>query len=1037
MLDVLIQWSLKNRAAVLILVLVLMVMGWTTLKRMSVDVFPDLTAPTVTVITEAKGMAPLAMESQVTFPIEAVVNGAPGVRRVRSATSVGISVVWVEFDWGTDIYRARQIVTEKLSLIGSDLPAEAERPVLAPITSLMGEIVLAGLTSKQHSGIELRTYADTVIRRRLLAVPGVAQVTPIGGDRKQFQVQFSEEKLRAFELSFEELEQALKLSSRDLSAGFLNESGSEYLVEAKGRVLTVEDIADTVVASRDGVGIRVKDLGRVIIGPAPKRGDASVNGERGVLLIIQKQPGANTLALTRALDLEFESLKAGMPAGMDLNAQIFRQSTFIALALRNVQHALRDGALLVVVITVLFLANLRASFITLLAIPVSLFLTVLVLYGLGEGLNTMTLGGMAIAIGALVDDAVIDVENVFRRLRENQHRPLEQRRSVLSVVYQASAEIRSSIVFATLIIVLVFLPLFFLSGVEGRLLRPLGLAYVVALLASLLVAVTLTPVLCSLILPSAKALDSDHEWVFLRFLKSAYARLLAFCMPRPWLVTAPAVGLFVASLLAATQLGRSFLPEFNEGALTVIAVTLPGTSLAESDKLGALLEERVLKQPEVLALGRRTGRAELDDHVSGVETTEIEVSLSMKGRSKQALMKALREDLKAVPGMNVTIGQPISHRIDHMLSGTRASLAVKIFGEDLSVLRALAQEVKQAMASVPGVVDLAVEQQSHIPMLTVRFRRARMARYGAQVEQVSKVLESAVQGLVVTQVLEGRNAFDMVLQLKPAEALRVGSLQDLLIDTPAGVRVPLKDLADLRRDLGPNMVSREQVERKIVVSCNVSDRDIISLVEDCRARVEPIVRGRGYRVEFGGQFESANEASRRLLWLSLVVFCGVVFLLYSAFGSVRDALFVMFNLPLAVIGGIAGVFLTGGTLSVASLIGFIAVFGVATRNGLMLVSHYRHLMLEEGVTELYEAVMRGSLERLVPILMTALASALALVPLALGAGQAGNEIQTPMAIVMLCGLTTSLSLNMVVIPALYLRFGRLLSPEENRRESFH
>lgn len=1025
MIDSLIRWSIKNRAAVLLIAFLFTCAGGYAVVKMPVDVFPDLTAPTVTVITEAHGMAPIAVESQVTFPIEAALNGAPGVRRVRSSTAVGISVVWVEFNWGTDIYSARQIVGEKVALIGDELPPEVEKPILAPISSIMGEVMILGLSSDRHSRTTLRTVAETTVRRRLLAVPGVSQVTPIGGGRKQYQAVLSPSKLQAHQVTMQNVIDALKRSNENVSAGFLNQGGSEFLVEGKGRLKTTDDISETVVSAFDGIPVRIKELGEVRVGEAPKRGDASVDGRPSVILAIQKQPNANTLLLTEKLDEVLDDIDKSLPEGMVFNRELFRQANFIKVAVQNVFHALRDGGILVVLIMLLFLANIRASFITLLAIPLSLVAAVLTLQAFGASINTMTLGGMAIAIGALVDDAVIDVENVFRRLRDNAAKAPEDQISTMKVVYRASVEIRTSIVFATFIIVLVFLPLFFLSGVEGRLLQPLGVAYVVSLLASLVVAVTVTPALCHLLLPSSKAIHNDHEPLLVRVLKKCYGYFLDPSLRRPWLITTPVIFLFVAALVSMSAMGRSFLPEFNEGALTVASVTMPGTSLKESDALGRLVEEVMRKHPEVVSVGRRTGRAELDEHAQGVEASELDVALKMGKRSKEEFLEELRRDFAQLSGVNVTIGQPISHRIDHMLSGTRANIAVKIFGKNLYKLRNLAEQTREAMSTVTGVVDLSVEEQANIPILEVRFDRERIAQYGLTIENVAHTLEAAIQGLAVTRILEGRYSFEVAVHLAEANPWTPQSIGELLVDTPSGACVPLGALADISKNIGPNRISREQVERKIVVSCNVAGRDVISVVEECKKSVDPIIaNATGYHVEYSGQFESANEASQRLLFLGIAVFLGVGFLLQLAFGSVRDAVFVMLNLPLALIGGVVGVFLSGGVLSVASIIGFIAVFGVATRNGIMLISHIRHLQLEEGVTNFHEAVRRGAMERLVPILMTALASALALVPLALGGGKPGNEIQTPMAIVMLCGLTSSLILNMVVIPALYLKLGR-------------
>ncbi|MBE7464221.1 MAG: efflux RND transporter permease subunit [Planctomycetes bacterium] len=1025
MIDFLIRWSLHNRAAVLLMATLLCAVGGYLATRMPIDVFPDLTAPTVTVITEAHGMDPTEVESQVTFPIEAALNGSPGVRRVRSSTAVGISVVWVEFEWGADIYLARQVVSEKLALVTGDLPPDVERPILAPISSIMGEVMFLSLTSEHHTPIELRTTADSVIRRRLLSVPGVAQVTPIGGGEKQYQVVLSPEKLNTYGLSISQVSAALSASNENVSAGFMVEGGSEYLVKGLGRYQNLNDIAQTVVTSVDGVPIKVSDLGSVQIGEAPKRGEGSAMGKPAVIIGIQKQPGANTLTLTRELDSVMDDLSAKLPQGMKINKHLFRQADFIQVAVNNVVHALRDGGILVIIIVLVFLANLRATLITLTAIPLSLVSAILVLWAFDATINTMTLGGMAIAIGALVDDAIIDVENVFRRLRENAAIPEHQRRPTLSVVLDASIEIRSSIVFATVIIVLVFTPLFFLSGVEGRLLRPLGVAYVVSLAASLFVAVTVTPALCHLLLPNSKGVRTGHEPLLVRWLKAGYGKMLKPILTRWWLVTLPSVLLLAGAVFASTKLGFAFLPEFNEGSLTIAVVTLPGTSLAESNELGRIVEQTLMQHPEVVAMARRTGRAELDEHAQGVEAAELEVSLSMKERSKEVFLDALRQDLSQVPGVNITIGQPISHRIDHMLSGTRASVAIKIFGEDLYRLRKLAEKARQEISTVPGVVDLSVEQQMDIPILKTNMDRAAMAHHGLQVQDVAHTLEAGLQGSTVSRVIEGRNSFDLVVKVAGTEAWTTDTLGDLPIHTPQGYKVALRSVADIRKDAGPNTISREQVERKIVISCNVAGRDVTSVVQDIRSRVDPILAEEpGYSVEYGGQFESATEAGRVLVILGIAVILAIGLVLHLAFGSARDAFLIMLNLPLALIGGILGVFVSGGVLSVASMIGFITVFGIAARNGIMLVSHIRHLQEHEGVTDFQEAVYRGSLERLAPILMTALAAGLALIPLALGGGKPGNEIQTPMAIVILFGLLSSMLLNMIVVPALYLRFGK-------------
>jgi CzcA family heavy metal efflux pump len=1024
MVDGLIQWSVKNRLVVLLGAAVLLVWGAREAMRMPVDVFPDLTAPTVTVLAEAHGMAPEEVERLVTFPIETALNGAAGVRRVRSSTGVGIAVIWVEFEWGADIYQARQIVSEKLQLAQSSLPPDVERPVLAPVSSIMGEIMFIALASERHTPMELKTAADWTLRRRLLAVPGVSQVIPTGGDTKQFQVILRPERLSSFGIGTDEVVRALRETNENTSAGFYREGGQQYLIHGVGRVRRLEDIGETVVTVRGERPVLLRDLADVRIGAALKLGEGSHDAKPAVVLGIQKQPGANTLELTRRLDAVLDDIQASLPAGMKVNRHIFRQADFIEVAVRNVEVALRDGAILVILIILVFLVSARATFITALAIPLSLLTAVLAMRALGATINTMTLGGMAIAVGALVDDAIIDVENVVRRLRENAARAAEERRPVLAVVVEASKEIRKSIVFATLIIILVFLPLFFLSGVEGRLLLPLGFAYVVALAASLAVALTVTPALCALLLPRSRAVSRGEEGRLVRWLKHRYEPVLAATLHRWRVIALASVLLLTVSAGALAFAGRSFLPDFNEGTLTISAVTLPGTSLEESNRLGRMVEEVLLAQPEVVATARRTGRAELDEHAQDVNAAEIDVGLKMKGRSKDRILEDLRRELSVVPGMNIVIGQPISHRIDHMLSGTRANIAVKVFGDDLYELRRIAEQVRGVMQSVDGVVDLAVEQQAELPFLTIKFDRPAIARHGLRIHQVAEAVETAFGGKIVSRVVEGQAAFDLVARYHPSVLEDLEMLRATLIAAPGGARIPLHALADIRKDRGPNTISREDVQRKLVVMANVAGRDLGSVVEDIRARVRGAVSvPPGYRIEYGGQFESALQTSRTLLFLGALVVLGIFVLLFVAFRSARDAALVMLNLPLALIGGVAGVFLAGGVMSVASLIGFITLFGIATRNGIMMISHVHHLIDEEGVADPVEAVRRGALERLSPILMTALSAGLALVPLALGAGEPGSEIQAPMAIVILCGLLSSTALNMVVVPSLYLRFG--------------
>jgi CzcA family heavy metal efflux pump len=1025
MIDAAIRWSLKNRLVVLLGAAILLVWGTVTALRMPVDVFPDLTAPTVTVLAEAHGMAPQEAESQIAFPIETALNGAPGVRRVRSAAGIGIAIVWAEFEWGTDIYQARQVVAEKLQLAQSALPPGADAPVLAPVSSIMGEILFVALTSDRHTPMDLKATADWTIRRRLLAVPGVSQVVPTGGDTKQYQVVLRPDRLSAYGLTADEVARALRATNENTSAGFYLEGGQQFLIHGVGRVRTTADLGETVVAVRGTEPVLVRQLGEVRIGPAMKLGEGSHDGRPAVILGIQKQPGANTLDLTKRLDAELDAIQKTLPEGMEIDRNIFRQSDFIEVAIGNVVGALRDGALLVIAIVFLFLASVRATGITVLAIPLSLVTAILAMRALGATINTMTLGGMAIAVGALVDDAIIDVENVVRRLRENQGKG-GGHLHYLGIVFEASREIRGSIVYATLIIILVFLPLFFLSGVEGRLLQPLGFAYIVSLAASLLVALTVTPALCLTALPNARAVRENREGKLVHWLKERYAPLLVRVLPRWKLAAAAGLGLTAAAAVALLLAGRGFLPEFNEGTLTLSAVTLPGTSLEESNRLGGMVEQILLKHPEVVATARRTGRAELDEHAQDVNSAEIDVGLRMEERSKEELLAALRRDFAGIPGLNVTIGQPISHRIDHMLSGTRANIAVKIFGDDLKELRRLGEQVRAAMSSVQGVVDLSLEQQPDIPLLTVRFDRAAIARHGLRVQDVAESIETAFQGTIVSRVLEGQSSFDVVVRYDRSALADLDAVRATLIASPSGARVPLHALAEIRKDRGPSMVTRENVQRKVVVMCNVAGRDLGSVVRDIRAGVESSVQlPRGYHVEYGGQFESAEEAVRTLVLLGVAVTAGIFLLLYLALRSGRDAALVMVNLPLALAGGAAGVYLSGGVLSIASIIGFITLFGIATRNGLMLVSHVQHLVEQEGVDDIVTAVSRGALERLSPILMTALATGLGLVPLALAGGHPGSEIETPMAVVILCGLVTSTALNMLVVPALYLRFGSL------------
>jgi CzcA family heavy metal efflux pump len=1027
MIDGLIRWSLRHRPIVVALAVAFLIWGGWTVTRIPLDVLPDLTAPTVTILAEAPGMDPLEIESLVTFPIESALNGAAGVRRVRSATAVGVAIIWVEFDWGQDINRARQTVAEKLPLVS--LPPTVEPPFLAPVSSIMGEVLFIDLESDRHSPLELRTVAETVVRRRLLAVPGVSQVIATGGDQKQYEVVLDPARLAAHQVTLEEVERALTGANQNATAGFQVARSQEYLVRGVGRLEDVEAIAAVNVKATSAAPVLVRDVGMVREGAAIKRGEGSHNAKPAVIVGIQKQPAINTLELTERIEATLDDIQRALPPGMQIHRDLFRQADFIQQSLSNLFRAFTEGAVLVIVVVVVFLMNVRAAVITLLALPLSLVAAVIAMERFGLTINTMSLGGLAIAIGELVDDAIIDVENVVSRLRENAARPQPERLPALEVVYRASSEIRHSVVFATVIVALVFLPLFMLSSVEGRLLRPLGFGYVVALTASLLVALTVTPVLCSWWLPSSRLIASGREPKLTQRLKAAYARWLEHAFSRWRQVLATTAVLLVAALVGILSAGRSFLPEFNEGALTVSAVTIPGTSLADSNALGNALERLMLSVPEVTSTARRTGRAELDEHVQGVESAEIDVRLQMKDRPREAVLEELRQKASLLPGTNVTIGQPISHRIDHMLSGTRANIAVKIFGDDLPTLRQVANRVQGQMSQVEGVVDVATEQQTDIPTLKVRVDPAAAARHGLASGSVTAALRTARVGHAVGQILEGQVAFPLVVRYAADESTELDAIGATLIQTPDRRQIPVSSVATIQEDRGPNFVMRENVQRRIVVQGNVSGRDLRNVVNDIQERVAQNVKlPQGYHIEYGGQFESEAQASRQLLWLSLGVVVAIFFILSAAFGSSRDGLLIMLNLPLALIGGVVGVYLAGGVLSVASLVGFITLFGIATRNGIMLVSHIRHLQEHEGVTDFRTAVRRGATERLVPILMTALAAGLALVPIALSAGKPGSEIQAPMAVVIMFGLLSSTPLNMIVVPLFYERFGRPVRP---------
>jgi CzcA family heavy metal efflux pump len=1019
MLNNIIRWSIKNRLVVVIAAIGLLIYGGVVAFRAPVDVFPDLTAPTVTILTESHGMAPEEVEALVSLPIEAVMNGTSDVYRVRSNSAAGISIVFVEFNLGTDIYRARQLVTEKLGQVR--LPAGIRPPVLGPIASTMGEIMLISITSKTTSPMELRSLADWVVRPRLLGVPGVAQVMIIGGETKQYQVLVDPAKLRDYNLSLSEVMKAVGEANANSSGGFLEGPAEEYMIRARGRVNSLDELANSVITVKNGVPVLVTNIATIRFGAALKRGDGSFNMQSDVVATVQKQPNANTLEVTQQIDDALASLKATLPADVTIDTKAFQQASFIQRAIGNVKEALAEGGILVAVILFLFLWNFRTTIISLTAIPLSLITAVIAMTYFGITINTMTLGGLAIAIGELVDDAIIDVENVFRRLKLNaQSGNLEP---PAKVIFKASSEIRNSIVFATLIIVLVFLPLFNLGGFEGRMFAPLAFAYIASIAASLLVALTVTPALCYFLLGRSRLIESEGDSTLVALLKRRYAKDLNWTLRHPWEIIAVSVGLLAIAVMLIPLMGREFLPPFNEGAMNINVTLPPGTSLQESNRVGREVEEVLHRTPEVVSTTRRTGRAELDEHAAGVNQSEIEVVTKPLGRPHTAVMDEVRQHMEQIPGVVSEVGQPISHRMDHLLSGVRAQIAIKLFGPDMVTLRNKAEEIRKQMETVPGVVDLLVEPQTGVPQVQINLNRQAAAALGVRAENVAETVDAAFNGEAVSQVLENQRTFDLVIRFDDASRRSVDTIASTLIDTPTGAKVPLSQIAYVRIDQGPNTINRENVQRRIIIQSNVSGRDLGSVIDEIRGKItRNVALPQGYFVQYGGQFEAQEQAARKITIMSIVAIAGIFLLLYLALGSMRLALLVMANLPLALIGGVVMVFVSGGTLSIASLIGFITLFGIATRNGIMLITHYQHLLHEEHVP-FREAIVRGSLERLSPILMTALVTAVGLVPLALGVNQPGKEIQQPMAVVILGGIVTSTFLNMIVIPALYLKFG--------------
>lgn len=1024
MLNKIIQYSLNNRLLIIIAAVTLLLWGSYTASRMEVDVFPDLNAPTVVVMTEAQGMAPEEVERLVTFPVETAVNGATDVRRVRSSSTTGFSVVWVEFDWGTNIYTARQIVSEKLATLGDALPSTVGQPTLGPQSSILGEMMIIGLTADSTSLQDLRTIADWTIRPRLLSTGGVAQVAVIGGDIKEYQILLDPARMKHYKIALDEILSVLENMNQNSTGGILYEYGNEYIIQGVLSTTHTEELGKAVVKTVNDVPILISDIATVQIGAkTPKLGVASEKGKPAVLVTVTKQPSTNTLELTDKLDASLQELQKTLPTDVHISTDIFRQSRFISSSIDNIQKALFEGALFVIIVLFFFLMNFRTTIISLVALPLSLLVAILVLHALGLTINTMSLGGLAIAIGSLVDDAIVDVENVYKRLRENHLRPVEQRRTTLEVVFEASKEVRMPILNSTLIIIACFLPLFFLSGMEGRMLIPLGIAFIVALFASTIVALTLTPVMSSYMLTTKKALKkSEKEPYVSRVLKKAYKRALSQALSHKKIVLGITGGLFIFSLIVMLNLGRSFLPPFNEGSLTINISTMPGISLEESDRMGLITEKILMDIPEIQTVARKTGRAELDEHALGVNVSEIEAPFVLNKRSRDEFLADVRQQLGTLKGVNVEIGQPISHRIDAMLSGTKANIAIKLFGNDLNKLFNLGTQIKQAIQDIDGIADLNVEQQIERPQLQIKPKRDILAKYGITLPQFSEFVNVALSGKVVSQVNEGGKVFDLTVKINDVNRENMEAIGNLMLDAN-GKNVPLHYVAEILPLSGPNTISRENVQRKIVVSANVAGRDLKGVVNDIQKEVgEKISLPEGYHIEYGGQFESEQAASRILFLTSLISLLIIFLILYHEFRNLSLSGIIMLNLPLAIIGGIISIWITSGVISIPAIIGFISLFGIATRNGILLVSHYNQLR-SEGCS-LKESILQGSLDRLNPILMTALTSALALIPLAVGGSLPGNEIQSPMAQVILGGLLSSTLLNGFVIPVVYQLLNR-------------
>lgn len=1028
MFNYIIKFSLNNRVFIVALTAILMIYGTVVLKELPVDVFPDLNRPTVTIFSEAEGLAPEEVETLVTLPIETAMNGSSGVERVRSASGIGLSIVWVEFGWDVDVYTARQIVTEKLQQTTEVLP-DGISPILGPISSIMGEIMLVGLTSENDhvDTIELRAIADWEIRQRLLAIPGVSQITVIGGDVKQFQVLLDPNKMIYHDVSLHEVREALENANVNSTGGFIFDPYQEHLIRNLGRVKDAGDIAGSVIpkdVGPDAPALTLQEISEVKVGgPLGKRGDAGINGKPGVILSIQKQPNADTVKLTEAIEEELEKIEHTLPEGVKIHSDVFRQSKFIERSIENVMEALRDGSILVAIVLFAFLLNMRTTLITLTAIPLSLIITAIVFKMFGMSINTMTLGGLAVAIGELVDDAIVGVENVYRRLRENRHS--QNQKPAMDVIREATIEIRGSIVFATAIVVLVFVPLFAMGGIEGRIFAPLGVAYIVSIIASLFVSVTVTPVLSAYLLPRMKKLEEEKEGFVVRGLKAAERASLNIAFKIKYALLVGVALLFVAAIGIGLTFGKEFLPEFNEGTVTINALLAPGTSLEESNRIGRLAETLILQVPEVSLTGRRTGRAELDDHAEGIHSSEIEVELEDKGRSREEVLGDIRARLDNIPGLVTNIGQPISHRIDHMLSGVRAQIAVKVFGSDLNELRRLASEIQDVMSSVEGVVDLQIEKQVLVPQIHTRIDRDKARKQGVMVGEVAELAELALQGESVGQVIDGQRIHDLVVRLNDKAREDTEAIKRIPLDSVRGTTVPLGLVADVENAKGPNIINRENVSRRIVIQANVAERDLVSAVDEMRAAIaEKVTLPEGYFITYGGQFEAQASASKLILLLGFVSLAGMFLVLFSHFKNANLALQVMIGIPLAFIGSVIGIALTGGVFSIATMVGFITLTGISARNGILMIAHYLHLMEHEGEKFDMGMIYRGTQERLVPVLMTALTASLALTPLILAANEPGKEILYPVAVVIFSGLFSSTILNLIVTPVLFWMFGR-------------